>query len=361
MIWLRRGAIALIGLLVIGVIGFNVFKKQIAANVFERVTDRRVGVDFAGQLPDGLHVYVCGAGSPMPDTSRAGPCLGVLAGNRAYVFDIGSGGTRNLGSMNFPFDRLEQVYLTHLHSDHLDGLGELLVLSWVGGGRSEPTPILGPTGTQRVVDGFNMAYGIDSTYRTAHHGPVVANPDGFGGVAREIVLPAGPGGKAVVFEDDELTITAIRVAHAPIEPAFGYRIDYKDRAISISGDTIYDAGFIAASRDVDVMLHEALDPEMVTTIGARLADRGQTNAAKIFSDILDYHASPEDAARSAQEAGVGELVLYHIVPPLPVKMLEVVFLGDAPGEFDGPITVGADGLMISLPAGSDRVEKRKVF
>ena len=361
MIWLKRGAIVVAALVVLAVLVFNLFKAQIAERAFESAVDRNAGVDRSAELPDGLHVYVCGAGSPMPDTSRAGPCLGVLAGQRAYIFDVGSGGTRNLGSMNFPFDRLEQVYLTHLHSDHLDGLGELLVLSWVGGGRSEPTPILGPTGTQQVVDGFNMAYGIDSTYRTAHHGPVVANPNGFGGIATEITIPAGPGGKTVVFEDDELTITAIRVAHAPVEPAFGYRIDYKDRAISISGDTIYDPGFIAASESVDVMLHEALDPDMVSTIGARLVERGQTNAAKIFSDILDYHASPEDAARSAKEADAEELVLYHIVPPLPAKLLEVVFLGDAPREFDGPITVGADGLMISLPAGSDRVEKRQVF
>lgn len=361
MIWLRRGLIVIFALIVLAFVGFNLFKKQIAANLFERVTDRRVGIDFAAQLPDGLHIYICGAGSPMPDTSRAGPCLGVLAGDRAYVFDIGSGGARNLGSMNFPFARLQEIYLTHLHSDHMDGLGELLVLSWVGGSRSDPTPVIGPVGTQRVVDGFNMAYSLDSTYRVAHHGPTVANPDGFGGVATEIVLPAGPGGKAIIFEDDLLTITAMRVQHAPVEPAFGYRIDYKDRSVSISGDTIYDPGIIAASKDVDVMLHEALDPDMVSAIGEKLATRGQANTAKIFHDILDYHASPEDAARSAQEASADELVLYHIVPPLPVKLIEVVFLGDAKSEFDGPITVGTDGMMISLPAGTDQIFKRKLF
>ena len=84
MIWLRRGLIVIFALIVLAFVGFNLFKKQIAANLFERVTDRRVGIDFAAQLPDGLHIYICGAGSPMPDTSRAGPCLGVLAGDRAY-------------------------------------------------------------------------------------------------------------------------------------------------------------------------------------------------------------------------------------------------------------------------------------
>ena len=153
----------------------------------------------------------------------------------------------------------------------------------------------------------------------------------------------------------------LRVEHAPVEPAFGYRIDYKDRSISISGDTIYHPGFVAGSEGVDVMLHEALDPEMVSANGAQMEARGQANTAKIFSDILDYHASPEDAARSAQEAGADQLVLYHLVPPLPAKIIETIFLDGTREEFDGPITIATDGLVISLPAGTDRIETSQAF
>ncbi len=361
MSWVVRGIIGIVGIIVIAFVGFNLFKTQIATALFDRAMDARLAADPVADLPDGLHVYLCGMGSPMPDATRAGPCLGVLAGDRAYIFDVGSGGVRNLGTMGFPIARLQAVYLTHLHSDHIDGLGELLVLSWVGGSRSEPTPIIGPVGTQRVVDGFNMAYQIDSTYRVAHHGTEVANPTGFGGVATEFELPIGPAGQAVVFEDADLKITAMRVEHAPVEPAFGYRIDYKDRSVSISGDTIYHPGFVATSEGVDLMLHEALDPEMVEALGARLKELGQTNTSKIFYDILDYHASPEDAARSAQQAGAAHLVLYHLVPPLPVRLIESVFLGDAESEFDGPITIGRDGLLFTLPAGTDKIIKRKTF
>lgn len=361
MAWWKRIAIGLVGIAVLGFLGFNVFKKQIATMIFERVLDQRAGIDPSAALPDGLHVYLCGTGAPLPDVTRAGPCLGILAGDRAYVFDIGSGGARNLGAMGFPTGRIESIYLTHLHSDHIDGLGEILVLSWVGGSRSTPTPIIGPRGTSRVVEGFNIAYGLDSSYRTAHHGPEVANPKGFGGAATEIALPAGPGGNAVVFEDDVLKISAIRVAHAPVEPAFGYRIDYQDRSVSLSGDTIYHPGFVGASKGVDLMLHEALDPEMAKAIGSRLAERGQTNNAKIFSDILDYHASPEDAARAAQEADADELVLYHLVPILPIDLLESIFIGTARSEFDGPILIGKDGYIISLPVGSDKIMKQRVF
>lgn len=355
MIWIKRLLIGLVGLAILAFAAFQLLKAQIAERAFERAVDRNAGVDPSAALPDGLHVYLCGAGSPMPDATRAGPCLGVLAGDKAFIFDVGSGGARNLGSMGFPITRLERIYLSHLHSDHFDGLGELLVLSWVGGGRSEPTPISGPVGTQQVVDGINMAYQLDSTYRVAHHGPEVANPDGFGGAAEEIRIPPGPAGELVVLDDGDLKITAILVAHAPIEPAFGYRIDYKDRSISISGDTIYQQRFVAASEGVDLMLHEALNREMVATIGAKLAERGQTNAAKIFSDILDYHTDPEEAARAAQEAGAQHLVYYHIVPQLPAKLLEPLFVGDAGSIFDGTITVGADGMLFSLPAGSEKI------
>ena len=361
MVWGRRFLIVAAGFVLVVFIAFKLFKTQIASAAFDRVLHQRVGADPSLELPDGLHVYLCGTGSPMPDATRAGPCIGVLAGTRPFVFDVGSGGARNLGAMGFPTQRLESVYLTHLHSDHIDGLGELLTISWIGGSRSTPTPVRGPVGTQEVVDGFNAAYRLDSTYRVAHHGTTVANPDGFGGLAEEIKIPAGPSGRLVLLEDDDLKITVMRVDHAPIEPAFGYRIDYKDRSVSISGDTIYQPRFVAASEGVDVMLHEALDIEMVEAIGAKLSERGLTNPAKIFSDILDYHTDPEEAARAAQEAGATSLVYYHIVPQLPVKILESVWLGNSRSIFDGKITVGQDGLLISLPAGSEKIKQKRVL
>lgn len=358
MIWVKRILMAVAALVLLAFVGFSLFETQIATRVFDRVIDQNAGIDRSAALTDGLHVYMCGAGSPMPDPSRAGPCLGVLAGDKAFIFDVGAGGPRNLGAMGFPTTRLQSVYLTHLHSDHIDGLGELLLNAWIGGGRSSPTPISGPVGTRDVVDGFNR---IDSTYRVAHHGRDVANPDGFGGTATEISILQGEDGQLVVLDQGDLKITAIRVDHAPIEPAFGYRIDYKDRSITISGDTVYSPDFVAASASVDLMFHEALNREMVAKIGSTLGERGAANASKIFTDILDYHTSPEEAARAAQEAGAGQLVLYHIVPQLPVEMLELVFVGDAGSRFDGPITVAQDGMIFSLPAGSDRVEMSKVL
>lgn len=361
MVWFKRGLIGLLAIAALLFVGFNLFKTQIAGAAFDSFVELQAGTDRTADLPDGLHVYLCGTGSPLADATRAGPCITVLAGTKVYVFDAGSGSVRNIGLMGVPTARVEGVFLTHLHSDHLDSLGELLLNAWVAGGRDVPLPVYGPTGTEEVVTGFNLAYRVDGGFRTAHHGVEVANPAGRGGVPIEIETPADPNGSVVIIDEGDLKITAILVAHAPVDPAYGYRIDYKGRSVSISGDTLYHEGFVIGSAGVDIMFHEALDPEMVGKIGAVLAERGQTTGAKIFSDIPDYHASPEDAARAASEAEAGSLVFYHTIPPMPAKLLESVFLGDVGDIYDGSVLVGQDGMMFTLPAGSDRIVRSKAF
>lgn len=335
-------------------------KDMIARRAFESALDKNVGVDQSARLGDGLHAYVCGSGSPMPDADRAGPCIAVLAGNQAFIFDSGSGSVRKLMRMGFPMAKLQAEFITHLHSDHIDGLGEAMLQAWVGGGRSAPLPVYGPEGIDKVVAGFNAAYTIDSGYRVAHHGPKVANPAGFGGTPQIIALAEGVDSQTV-YDKDGVRIVAIRVIHDPVKPAFGYRIDYKGRSIAISGDTVYAPAFVQASKGVDLMLHEALNKEMIAALGAKLAERGQANAAQIMTDIQGYHASPEDAARAAKEAGAGALVLYHLVPPLPAKLIEPMFLGDAPKVFTGPLKIGHDGMIVSLPTGGKDVQFSKAW
>jgi ribonuclease Z len=313
------------------------------------------GRDVAATLPDGLHVFMCGTGSPMPDPSRAGPCIGVLVGTRPFLFDVGSGSVRKLGRMGFQVANLERVYLTHLHSDHFDGLGELLVQAWVTGGRTSPLPISGPTGVDEVVAGFNMAYRIDSGFRHAHHGPDVAAQSGAGGAAEPIVWKDANVQHQILHKEGDVTITAVRVSHPPVDPAFGYRIDYKDRAIVISGDTIYSENLVLAATGADMLLHEALNPKMVAQLGEALGARGQTRAAKIMADIPIYHATPEDAARVASKAGVAHLTYYHTIPPMPSSAMDKAFLGDAGKIFKGRITVSRDGMLFSLPAGDTRI------
>ncbi len=354
----KSAALVIAGLVALGAAGAWLFQREIGEAMFRQAVAENVGRDRAGELPDGLHVFVCGSGSPIPDPDRAGPCLGVIAGQHPFVIDVGSGGARRLARMGFPVGRLQRIYLTHLHSDHIDGLGELLLQAWVGGSRRTPLPVAGPQGTGEVVAGFNQAYRIDAGYRTAHHGAHVANPAGFGGVAEEIATPEGTGHAQAILKDGDLKITVIQVNHAPVKPAFGYRIDYKGRSVTVSGDTAYSPDLVAAAKGSDVLMHEALAPEMVKEMQDAAARQGQTALAKVFHDIPDYHSSPEDAAQAASAAGAKALVLYHLVPPLPSSLLNAAFLGEAGKAYSGPIRIAEDGLLISLPAGSGAIDQR---
>ncbi|RPH42146.1 MAG: MBL fold metallo-hydrolase [Burkholderiales bacterium] len=322
----------------------------IAVALVERTALARLSADAVGALPDGLHVGLCGAGSPFPDPLRGGPCTMVLAGRRLLVVDAGNGALRGLTQLGFEAGRVDAVLLTHLHSDHLDGLGELMLQRWVGGGRATPVPVHGPTGVEAVVDGLAQVYAADRGYRVAHHGAAIVPPGGAGGTPRPIVL--GPDGRAVVIADGDLEVVAFAVDHEPVHPALGYRIRYRDRTVVLSGDTRQSEAVRREAEGVDLLVHDALSRPLLAVLARAAATAGRENLVRLFADIVDYHATPEQAAETARDARVGYLLLNHIVPPLPLTALEGTFLGDAPRIWSGPIRVGRDGDLVSMPAGT---------
>jgi len=350
----RKLALALAAVAVLAVAGYA-FRGEIAARLFERLAERRLADHPLANLPDGLHVGLCGAGSPLPDERRSGPCTLVIAGQRVLLFDAGSAAARNVARMEFNPGDIEAVFLTHFHSDHIDGLGEVMLQRWAGGAHASPLPVYGPRGVESVVAGFVQAYEPDREYRIAHHGDPIVPRSGFGAVARSFDL-AGAEERAVLVSEPDLEIVAFRVQHAPVDPAVGYRIRYKDRTVVLSGDTSKCAAVAREARGVDLLVHEALSRRLVRALELGAASAQRANLAKVFSDIPGYHATPEEAAETARDAGVGFLLLNHIVPALPLPGLEQAFLGDAPGIFGGPVRVGVDGDFITLPAGSRAIE-----
>ncbi len=348
---LKKLGLGLLVLAVGGAVAFHLFgEKLILAQMHKVALSSMKGERLAG-LEDGLHVMLCGAGSPMPDPKRAGPCTMVIAGRQVFVFDIGSGAAGNIGPSGIPLGRVERVFLTHFHSDHIDGLGELSLLNWASGGRTEPLPVHGPEGVETVVRGFNIAYGPDFGYRVAHHGEDVIAPSGAGSRALSF-KPPRDGELVPVFERDGARVSAFRVPHEPIHPAVGYLVQYKDRSLLISGDTDKSANLQQFAQGVDLMIHEALAPHLVTVMRDAAGEAGQPRLVRIFDDILDYHASPVEVAEIARDAKVGHLLYYHIVPALPVKPMERIFLKGVGDVYGGPVTVGRDGTAVSLPAGS---------
>ena len=331
-----------------------IFREPIALRVMERVLTTNLSADPIGNLPDGLHVRLCGAGGPLPDPKRSAPCVAIVAGDSLYLVDAGSGAARNLAAVGFRAADVEGVFLTHFHSDHIDGLGELGMLRWTAGNHRLPLPLYGPEGLESIVEGLDRAYRLDSVYRTTHHGPRIAPPTGSGFRARSFPEPAD-GESVIVLERDGLRVTMFRVDHAPVVPAVGYRFDYEGRSIVLSGDTKKNANVERFARGADLLIHEALSPELMEVIRRAAEAAGNTGLAKIAVDVLDYHTTPVEAAEIAEAAGVGHLLYAHVVPPMPLPGLASVFMRGVQEAYGGPVTLGRDGTSISLPAGSEAI------
>lgn len=338
---------------------FYFARDQIAVSLFRRAAQEGLAADLVPHLPDGLTAAFCGTGSPLPDRTRGGPCTAVVAGGRLFVFDAGDGATETLARMGLQPARIEAVFLTHFHSDHIDGLGGLAVQRWATSASTAPIPLYGGDGVDRIANGLREAYAFDSAHRVAHHGAAVVPPGGEGYAPHPFTIAEGED-TALVYDEAGVRISAIRIDHGPVRPAFGYRVDYNGRSLVISGDTAPSRALARAAQDADLLVHEALAPELVAIMEENADALNQPGVARIFHDIPDYHTSPQAAADLASEADVGALALTHIIPPLPISILEGPFLGDARRRFDGPLWIMRDGDLIILPA-SGGVERRNTL
>jgi len=352
----------LIGAVVVAAIlaGLMLSQKKIGMALVEPFAIKSIAVDRVANLQDGLHVALCGSGAPLADPRRADACEAVIAGKNLYVVDIGPGSERKLELMKLNPAQVRAVLLTHFHSDHIGDLGELMLKRWAGGSKKNPLEVFGPTGVETVINGFNLAYSLDDEYRIKHHGPEIVPPSGAGGQARPFDFPAGKE-EAIIIDEDGLKVTAFLVDHGPVKPAVGYRFDYKGRSVVISGDTSPSRILSQQARNVDLLVHEALQRHMVRILQEVSQKNGRINAAKVMGDIQNYHTSPEEAAKIAEEAGVRHLLLTHIIPPLPISDLKSAFLGDAKKFFHGPITIGEDGMFFTLPAGNKKILKGSIL
>jgi ribonuclease Z len=349
---IKKPVIILTVLVLVGLLSYNQ-RATIAEKIMAKGLEARLGMDITDTMEDGLHLALCGAGGPMPAPHASGPCVAVIAGKRLFVVDAGTDGLRNLGRMGYAAGSIEAVFLTHFHSDHIDGLGEMGTIRWVSAGHTAPLPVYGPEGLGKVVKGFNAAYDFDAGYRHAHHGDTVAPRRGAGMKAMPFKQPK-IGELVTLVDDGNFKVEALAVSHAPVSPAVGYRFTYKDRSLLITGDTVKLPNIEKFATGVDLLVHEALAPNLLTMMHQAASKKGDDILAKVFHDVLDYHTSPAEAAETARDADVGHLLYYHIVPPIMFPGQETLFLDGAEDIF-ADYTVGKDGTSFTLPTGSDKI------
>ena len=338
-----------ITLIVIALLGFlliqnHAVQDRLFKNVVNEILSSTSNEIF---LDDALSVAVCGSRAPLPSPNRAETCLLVQAGTSKFIIDSGEGSAANLQSWGIDFTDLEALIISHLHSDHISDVPEIQFQTWLGG-RKEHLPVLGPVGTASTIEGFRLAYELDASYRSEHHGNILPL-EAYGYDVVEF-----DGDSTIIFENKDTKITAFRVDHHPVDPSYAFKVEYKDRSMVISGDTVALDVMVEYSKGVDVLLHEALAKPLIQTMEKVTDESGNKVLSKVLFDIQDYHATTVEVAEIAKKADVNLLVYYHLIPAPRNYVSEQMYVRGV-GEIFSNYYVSDDGTLVSMPAGSDDI------
>jgi ribonuclease Z len=273
-------------------------------------------------------VTLLGTGCPQVHPDRFGPASLVRAGGRQFLIDCGSGATQRLVAAGSSGAALDAVLLTHLHSDHVVDLYQLIIASWHQG-RDRSQRIFGPAGTRAFVDATMEVWRSEREARIAwERRPSTA----------ALELEVREFAEGPIWDMDGIRIAAFEVDHRPIQPAFGFRFETDGCRIAFSGDTTVCENLIAWARDVDLLVHECfIHQEMVTRRGGRV-DRGLENVAA-------YHTLSSQVGKVASRAGARLLALNHFVP---VEFDREALLRQVTADFAGPVMIGEDLLTIDV-------------
>ena len=267
------------------------------------------------------------AGGPRPRRARSGSAQAIVAGGRIYVVDCGYGVARQMVLAGLPLRALRHVFVTHHHSDHNLDLGALLQLAWISGLVTR-VDCWGPPPTEAMIRDYLRYQSYDLGVRTADEGRVPFAP---------LVHAHDLGRDGLVFRDEQLTVTAAAVPHPPLERAYAYRFDARDRSIVISGDTIRSDALVALARGADVLVHEVMLADRV-----REMVRALPNRERLARSIIGHHTTAEEVGAVAAAAGVKRLVLSHFVPAEDPAVSDEEWLAPVRKHYRGPVIVGRD-------------------
>ena len=292
-----------------------------------------------------FEVILLGTGSPLPSPDRCGAGQVVVSDGVPVLIDCGWGASRRLMASGGPLPGIDTVCFTHMHSDHITDLPDLIIMRWTGGA-TNPLHIYGPAGTRQMVEGFRAGLAPDIRYRFAHHGEKLSR-EGIECVVHEV--PATDDVSHVVTVGD-LEVGSFEVDHWPVKPAFGFRVRRNGGStVVFSGDTKRCDALVRAATGADVLISEVVHVEMMMARVNALKARGDERLAAMLAEACDYHTSTIDAAEMARDAGVSRLVLTHILPPIasegPVVEQFVAGMSDV---FKGEIVVGRDMQRITI-------------
>lgn len=275
-----------------------------------------------------MKITLLGTGGPIPDPHRAGPSTLVQAGNQNIVVDCGRACAMRLSSAGVMPPMITAVVLTHLHSDHISDLNDIVTTRWIMSPVYTPLIIIGPIGTQRVVDGLMMMLSLDQGYRCEHHTDLREGP-GMTVEVREVE----PG---AVIQLGDVRVEAHRTDHRPVAPTVGFRFEHDGKVAVVAGDTVPCDELDALCHNADIYVQTVLREDLVRAVASFVPALGER-----FTDVLDYHSSVQQAGATASRSGVKKLMLTHYIPGMQPGT-EDQWRDMAAEHFSGEIILGAD-------------------
>ncbi|WP_416956904.1 MBL fold metallo-hydrolase [Streptomyces sp. Agncl-13] len=325
-----------------------------------------------GSAPSGagLSVTLLGTnGGPPPLATRYGISSALTVNGRTYVIDCGRGAVTQYLRAGLSMPSLAGIFLTHLHADHIVDYYSFPLLSAGAAGAQgfqNPVDVYGPgsagvastvTGAPGLLPGTvemtrlaGQAYAASPTFFMTEHAGIdpatmldvhdVLPPSGIGASAANSAPAMAP---FTVMENDDMKVTAVLVPHGAVFPAYAYRFDTDHGSVVFSGDTAPTPNIITLAAHTDVLVHEALYP-------AGLASLGLSQA--LIDHITSTHTDVAQLGRIAAESDAGTLVATHLGPGQQVAVSDATWrrlLRDSArtAGFGGPMVLGAD--LLCLP------------
>jgi len=286
------------------------------------------------ELEEGeMRVTVLGSGNPWNTRAQASASVMVEVGNPErdiLVFDIGSGSLANYASLKLPVNKLNKVFLTHLHADHT---GDLITLSgsWSKVGRADgPIYVWGPSGTEPRLGTRHFVEGIEEAlaWDTAA-GRGAINPDSMKIVASEFDFSQ----TQVVYDENGVKVTSFPVVHA-LSGAVGYRLDFAGLSFAFSGDTRACWPLVRACEGgVDLLIHECFPPAAALAAASGLSIERATLA------LNAAHTSPKAASKVFGLVKPRVAGLWHTL--LSPQVISMVF-SELSALYDGPVVQTQD-------------------
>ena len=275
-----------------------------------------------------MRITLLGTGCPSVHPRRYGASQLIEGGGAKVLVDCGNGCTQRLVQAGHSPASVDALLVSHLHSDHLVDLWQLVVAGWHAG-RPYPLRVFGPAPVVAHARALREAWDDERAQRMAFEQRPNAE-------ALDVELVEIVAGQTVQL--GALEVRAVEVDHRPVVPALGFVFEADGQRLVLSGDTRPAPALVAAAADCDLLVHEVFAHRVFQPI------EGVRSAATVEA-VAGYHTLSTDVGGIAEAARAKALLLTHIVPP---DADPGGLLADARATYAGPVVVGEDLLCVDL-------------